>query len=89
MHTLQATPVVFAVPKKALWLMMALILGVVLSLTAVTGYALDLVAFAGIAGPLVFAQLSRSTALYVAACLLVVGFFIALAYKRPDLKRIK
>ena len=42
MHTLQATPVVFAVPKKALWLMTALICGVVLSLTAATSYALDL-----------------------------------------------
>jgi len=38
---------------------------------------------AGIVGPLVFAQLSRVQALYTAAGLLVVGFVIALSYKRP------
>ena len=46
MHTLQATPSLFAVPKKALWLVTALILGVALSLMAAASYALDLVAFA-------------------------------------------
>jgi Nitrate/nitrite transporter len=53
------------------------------------GFMLTAWACAGIAGPLVFAQLARSTALYVAAGLLVVGFFIALAYKRPDLKKVR
>src|SRR6202140_3263842 len=48
MHTLQATPSFFAVPKKALWLMTVLICGVVLSLTAATSAALDLVPFPGI-----------------------------------------
>ena len=56
MHTLQATPSFFAIPKKALWLMTALVCGAVLSLTAATSYALDLVAFAGIAGPLTAAH---------------------------------
>jgi hypothetical protein len=61
MHTLQATPIAFAVPKKALWLMTALICSVVLSLTAATTYALDLVAFAGIAGPLTAALAQLAT----------------------------
>ena len=61
MHTLQATPSVFAVPKKALWPMTALICGVVLSLTTATTYALDLVAFAGIAGPLTAATTQLAT----------------------------
>ena len=79
MHTLQATPSVFSVPKKALWLMMALILGVVLSLTAVTGYALDLVAFAGIAGPLTAALAQLATlAPGVKALIGFIGFVVAL-----------
>lgn len=49
----------------------------------VYGFMLTAWSAAGIIGPLVFAQLKRSQALYVAACLLVVGFFIALVYKRP------
>jgi OFA family oxalate/formate antiporter-like MFS transporter len=53
------------------------------------GFMLTAWACAGIVGPLVFAKLGRSTALSVAACLLVVGFFISLAYKSPDLKKIK
>src|SRR3989442_12166680 len=79
MHTLQATPVVFAVPKKSLWLMTALICGVVLSLTAATSYALDLVAFAGIAGPLTAAltQLA-SLAPGVKALIGFIGFVVAL-----------
>jgi len=42
---------------------------------------------AGIVGPLVFAQLQKQQALYVAAGLLIVGFIIALAYKRPAPKQ--
>ncbi|NLV23723.1 MAG: OFA family MFS transporter [Deltaproteobacteria bacterium] len=40
--------------------------------------------FAGVAGPLVFAQIKGAPALYVAAALLVAGFVITLAYKRPE-----
>jgi hypothetical protein len=72
MHTLQATPSFFAVPKKALWLMTALLSGVVLSLTAVTSYALDLVAFAGIAGPLTAALTQLATLIGF------IGFVVAL-----------
>jgi hypothetical protein len=79
MHTLQATPVVFAVPKKALWLMTALICGVVLSLTVGTTYALDLVAFAGIAGPLTAALAQLATlAPGVKALIGFIGFVVAL-----------
>ena len=79
MHTLQAIPSFFAVPKKALWLMTALICGVVLSLTAATSNALDLVAFAGIAGPLTAAltQLA-SLAPGVKALIGFIGFVVAL-----------
>jgi hypothetical protein len=79
MHTLQATPVVFSVPKKAPWLMTALICGAVLSLTAATSDALDLVAFAGIAGPLTAAltQLA-SLAPSVKALIGFIGFVVAL-----------
>jgi len=55
----------------------------------VYGFMLTAWAAAGIAGPLAFAKLSRSSALYVAACLLVVGLFVTLAYKRPEGKRKK
>jgi OFA family oxalate/formate antiporter-like MFS transporter len=41
---------------------------------------------AGVVGPLVFAQI-KGIALYVAAGLLVVGFFIALAYQKPQAKK--
>jgi len=40
---------------------------------------------AGIVGPLVFAQI-KGIAVYVAAALLIVGFFLALSYKRPQAK---
>jgi MFS transporter, OFA family, oxalate/formate antiporter len=49
----------------------------------VYGFMLTAWAAAGIAGPLVFAKLSRSGALNVAAGLLVVGLLVTLAYKRP------
>ena len=79
MHTLQATPSVFAAPKKALWPMTALICGVVLSLTTATTYALDLVAFAGIAGPLTAALAQLATlAPGVKALIGFIGFVVAL-----------
>ena len=40
---------------------------------------------AGIVGPLVFAQI-KGIAVYVAAALLIVGFLLALSYKRPQAK---
>jgi OFA family oxalate/formate antiporter-like MFS transporter len=40
---------------------------------------------AGVVGPLVFAQI-KGIALYVAAGLLLIGFIIALSYKRPTPK---
>jgi OFA family oxalate/formate antiporter-like MFS transporter len=43
---------------------------------------------AGIVGPLVFAQI-KGIAVYVAAALLIVGFLIALSYKRPQAKAAK
>ena len=43
---------------------------------------------AGIVGPLVFAQI-KGIAVYVAAALLIVGFFLALSYKRPTGKASK
>jgi OFA family oxalate/formate antiporter-like MFS transporter len=42
---------------------------------------------AGVVGPLVFAQLKGSSALYTAAVLLVVGFLIAISYRRPEPKK--
>jgi len=79
MHTLQATPSFFAVSKKAPWLMTALICGVVLSLTAATSDALDLVAFAGIAGPLTAALTQLATlAPGVKALIGFIGFVVAL-----------
>ncbi len=39
---------------------------------------------AGVVGPLVFAKLTKGTALYVAAALLITGLLIALIYKRPQ-----
>lgn len=44
---------------------------------------------AGVVGPLVFAQFKRGTAMYVAAGLLVVGLLIALAYRRPEPKKVE
>ncbi|HOG18320.1 MAG TPA: OFA family MFS transporter [Syntrophales bacterium] len=41
---------------------------------------------AGVLGPLVFAQLTKTTALYAAAGLLIVGFVLAISYKRPERK---
>ena len=43
---------------------------------------------AGIVGPLVFAQI-KGIAVYVAAALLIVGFFLAFSYKRPAPKSAK
>ena len=78
MHTLQAIPSFFAVPKRAPWLMTALIC-VVLSLTAATSDALDLVAFAGIAGPLTSALTQLATlAPGVKALIGFIGFVVAL-----------
>ncbi len=41
---------------------------------------------AGVVGPLVFAQLKGAAPLYVAACLVSLGFLITLFYKRPAAK---
>ena len=49
----------------------------------VYGFMLTAWSAAGIIGPLVFAQLKREQALFVAASLLAVGLLIALVYKRP------
>jgi OFA family oxalate/formate antiporter-like MFS transporter len=43
---------------------------------------------AGVVGPLVFAEI-KSIAVYVAGAILVVGFIIALSYKRPAPKSAK
>jgi OFA family oxalate/formate antiporter-like MFS transporter len=50
----------------------------------VYGFMLTAWSVAGIIGPLVFAQLARSQALYVAAGLLSVGFVIDLLYRKPQ-----
>ncbi|MBN2384473.1 OFA family MFS transporter [bacterium] len=42
---------------------------------------------AGVVGPLVFAQLTKTSALYTAAGLVAVGFIITLLYRRPELKQ--
>ena len=79
MHTLPATPIVFAVPKRALWLMTTLICGALLLSTAATSDALDLVAFAGIAGPLTSALTQLATlAPGVKALIGFIGFVVAL-----------
>lgn len=52
----------------------------------VYGFMLTAWATAGIIGPWVFAQF-KGIALYVAAAFLVVGFLLALAYKRPEPKK--
>jgi OFA family oxalate/formate antiporter-like MFS transporter len=52
----------------------------------VYGIMLTAWSVAGVIGPLVFAQL-KGIALYVAAGLLMVGFLIALGYKRPEPKK--
>jgi len=52
----------------------------------VYGIMLTAWSVAGVLGPLVFAQLTKTTALYAAAGLLIVGFVIAISYKRPERK---
>ncbi len=52
----------------------------------VYGIMLTAWSVAGVVGPLVFAEL-KGIALYVAAALLIVGFLIALVYKRPEPKK--
>jgi MFS transporter, OFA family, oxalate/formate antiporter len=52
----------------------------------VYGFMLTAWATAGIIGPWVFAQF-KGIALYIAAAFLVVGFLLALAYKRPQPKK--
>lgn len=49
----------------------------------VYGFMLTAWSVAGLVGPLVFAQLARNQALFVAAGLLIVGFVINILYKRP------
>ncbi len=49
----------------------------------VYGFMLTAWSAAGIIGPMVFAKLARSQALYVAAGLLVLGLLITIVYKRP------
>jgi hypothetical protein len=79
MHTLQALPDSFATPKKAVYLLTVLFCGALLWLAAASSYALDLVAFAGIAGPLTAAltQLA-SLAPGVKALIGFIGFVVAL-----------
>ena len=52
----------------------------------VYGFMLTAWSCAGIIGPLVFAKLTRNQALYVAACLLVLGFVIDMLFKKPGKK---
>jgi OFA family oxalate/formate antiporter-like MFS transporter len=52
----------------------------------VYGIMLTAWSVAGVIGPMVFAQL-KGIALYVAAGLLLAGFLIAIAYKRPEPKK--
>lgn len=52
----------------------------------VYGFMLTAWSAAGIIGPMVFAQLARAQALYVAAGLLVLGLLITIVYKRPSPK---
>jgi OFA family oxalate/formate antiporter-like MFS transporter len=51
----------------------------------VYGFMLTAWSVAGIIGPLVFAKM-KDQALFIAAGLLVVGFLIAMVYKRPEKK---
>ncbi|MFB3925227.1 MAG: OFA family MFS transporter [Syntrophales bacterium] len=53
----------------------------------VYGFMLTAWACAGVAGPLVFAQMKRSEALLVAAGLLCIGLVITLVFKRPERKK--
>ena len=79
MDTLEATPIAFSVPKKGLWLMTALICSVVLWLTAASSYALDLVTFAGVTGPLTAALTQLATlSPGVKALIGFIGFVVAL-----------
>lgn len=79
MHTLQAISASFVTPRKAMYLLSALACGVLLWVAATSSYALDLVAFAGIAGPLTAAltQLA-SLAPGVKALIGFIGFVVAL-----------
>jgi OFA family oxalate/formate antiporter-like MFS transporter len=52
----------------------------------VYGFMLTAWSVAGIVGPLVFAQMKRDGALFVAAALLCIGFVITLLYKSPERK---
>lgn len=52
----------------------------------VYGFMLTAWSVAGIIGPLVFAQMKRDGALFVAAALLALGFVITLLYKSPERK---
>jgi len=53
----------------------------------VYGFMLTAWSAAGIVGPLVFAQMKRDGALFVAAALLALGFVITLLYKSPERKK--
>jgi OFA family oxalate/formate antiporter-like MFS transporter len=52
----------------------------------VYGFMLTAWSAAGIVGPLVFAQMKRDGALFVAAALLCIGFVVTLLYKSPERK---
>ncbi|TAL29733.1 MAG: MFS transporter, partial [Spirochaetes bacterium] len=53
----------------------------------VYGFMLTAWSAAGIIGPLVFAQLKRNEALFVAAGLLSIGLLVDMFYKRPSPKK--
>jgi OFA family oxalate/formate antiporter-like MFS transporter len=55
----------------------------------VYGFVLTAWGAAGVIGGLVFAKFMVQPALWTAAALLSVGFFIALSYKRPAPKSAK
>ena len=79
MHILQLSPGWFSTPRKVIWLLTALTCGIVLSLTTAASYALDLVAFSGIAGPLTSALSQLATlAPGVKALMGFIGFVVAL-----------
>ncbi len=58
------------------------------SIGRIYGMMLTAWSAAGVVGPLVFAAI-KGIALYVAAALLILGFFLALAYKRPKPKEVQ
>jgi len=79
MHTLPAPTHRFVLSTKALWSMTTLLIALGLSLIASTSHALDLVAFAGIAGPLTSALTQLATlAPGVKALIGFIGFVVAL-----------